>query len=173
MPIVGVTKIASALNLEVRRVQQLVHEGMPREARGQYDPIKCAAWYIRYLQRVIDRKIMPTLDGGDAGERAARVRILQTQADLKEIEVAKQRSQLVAIPDVEAAFADLARTTEAHIMAIPPRLAPELVGETSRVMMQGKLESAIEKAVARLAKSRRDEISADPNLAKEVVTPNS
>jgi hypothetical protein len=59
MPTVGVPPKSRALNLEVRRVQQLIHEGMPREARGQYDSIKCAAWYIRYLQRAIERKTMP------------------------------------------------------------------------------------------------------------------
>ena len=166
MPIVGVTKIARALDLEVRRVQQLVHEGMPREARGQYDPIKCMAWYIRYLQRAIERKTMPTFEEGSAGgERAARVRILRTQADMKELELAKQRSQLVAIPDVEAAIADLACTTEAHIMAIPPRLAPELVGETSRMMIQARIEKACKDAMRCLARSHRD--------TKEVTTPKS
>ena len=153
MPTVGVTKMARALNLEVRRVQQLVHEGMPREARGQYDPIKCAAWYIRYLQGLVERKVMPRMDGGDAGERAVRVRILRTQADLKEIRLAEQRSQLVAIPDVDAAFNDLVRITEARIIAIPPQLAPELVGELSRTMIHAKIERACKEALAYLAKA--------------------
>ncbi len=50
MPIVDVTKVASALNLEARRVQQLVKLGMPRKSRGRYDPAKCMLWYILYLQ---------------------------------------------------------------------------------------------------------------------------
>ena len=41
MSTVNVTRVASALNLTEQRVQQLVHEGMPREARGQYDAVKC------------------------------------------------------------------------------------------------------------------------------------
>ncbi len=153
MPTVDISKVARALNLKERRIQQLVHEGMPREARGQYDPIKCAAWYIRYLQRAIERKAMPTFEEGSAGERAARLRILRTQADLKEIRVAEQRSQLVAIPDVEAAVADLVNTTERRIMAIPPRLAPELVGETSRTIIQAKIEKACHEALRYLAKA--------------------
>jgi len=50
---VDVTKVASALNLDPRRVQQLVQEGMPRMSRGQYDPVKYMVWYIRYLQREV------------------------------------------------------------------------------------------------------------------------
>src|SRR5260370_6882685 len=104
MPTVDISKVARALNLKERRVQQLVNEGMPREARGQYDPIKCAAWYIRYLQRAIERKPMPTFEEGSAGERAARLRILRTQADLKEIKVADQRTPPVALPTFDAAL---------------------------------------------------------------------
>jgi phage terminase Nu1 subunit (DNA packaging protein) len=50
MPTVEVSKVAAFLNLDERRVQQLVKEGMPRESRGQYDPVKCAHFYIRFSQ---------------------------------------------------------------------------------------------------------------------------
>src|SRR5882724_3573536 len=63
MPTVNVTKLANALNLSEQRVQQLVHEGMPREARGQYDAVKCMLWYIRYLQNVIEKRSVSTLEG--------------------------------------------------------------------------------------------------------------
>jgi phage terminase Nu1 subunit (DNA packaging protein) len=152
MPTVDVTKIASALNLDERRVQQLVKEGMPREARGQYDPVKCMLFYIRYLQAALERKSVPTVDGGYAGEREERVRLLRADADLREMELAKERGQLVAITDVEMEMTDLVLTTKARILAIPPRLAPELVGETSRVMLQAKLEKACKEALAYLAR---------------------
>jgi phage terminase Nu1 subunit (DNA packaging protein) len=154
MPTVNVTKVASALNLDPRRVQQLVKEGMPRVSRGQYDPVKCMVWYIRYLQRAIEKKTVPTIDGGFVSERMERLRLLRADADLKEMELAKERSQLVALPDVEAILIDLVLTTKARIMAIPPRLAPELVGETSRVMIQAKLEKAYKESLAYLAKER-------------------
>jgi phage terminase Nu1 subunit (DNA packaging protein) len=156
MPTVDVQKVASFLNLDERRIQQLVKEGMPRETRGQYDPIKCAGWYIRYLQAALEKKAVPTLDGGFVGEREERVRLLRADADLREIELAKQRGQLVAIPDVEQTLTDLVLTTKARIMAIPPRLAPEIVGETSRVMIQAKLERACKESLAYLAKSFPD-----------------
>jgi phage terminase Nu1 subunit (DNA packaging protein) len=156
MPTVDVAKVASALNLDERRVQQLVKEGMPRETRGQYDPVKCMLWYIRYLQKALEKKAVPTLDGGFVGEREERVRLLRADADLREIELAKERGVLVALPDIEATLTDLVLTTKARIMAIPPRLAPELVGETSRVMIQAKLEKACKESLAYLARAVND-----------------
>jgi hypothetical protein len=48
---------------------------------------------------------------------------------------------------------NLVLTTKGQIMAIPPRLAPDLVGETSCVMVQAKLEKACKEALGYLAKS--------------------
>jgi phage terminase Nu1 subunit (DNA packaging protein) len=156
MPTVDVAKVASALNLTEQRVQQLVKEGLPRETRGQYDPVKCMLWYIRYLQNALEKKAVPTLDGGFVGEREERVRLLRADADLKEMELAKERGLLVALPDIEKMITDLVLTTKARIMAIAPRLAPELVGETSRVMIQAKLEKACKESLAYLARAVND-----------------
>ena len=41
MAIVRIERGAEALNLTSRRVPRLASEGMPREGRSQYDPVKC------------------------------------------------------------------------------------------------------------------------------------
>jgi hypothetical protein len=41
-------------------------------------------------------------------------------------------------------------------MAIGARVAPDLVGETSRVMIQAKIEKALKEALAYLAKAGAD-----------------
>lgn len=163
MASVSPDKVAQALNLTVSRVHQLVKEGLPKEGRGQFDPVKCLLWYVRYLQQVIEKKSVPTLDGGFIGEREERVRLLRADADLREMELAKDRGQLVALPNVEHMLTDLVLTTKARIMAIAPRLAPELVGETSRVMIQAKIEKACKEALSYLAKQGKDG-SANPPI---------
>jgi phage terminase Nu1 subunit (DNA packaging protein) len=164
MSTVNVTRVAAALNLSEQRIHQLVKEGMPRETRGQYDPVKCMLWYIRYLQQALEKKSVPTLDGGFVGEREERVRLLRADADLREMELAKDRGLLVALPDIEATLTDLFLTTKARIMAIPPRLAPELVGERSRAMIQAKLEKACKESLAYLAKVDSAANSEGPEL---------
>lgn len=156
MATVDVTKVANALNLTEQRVGQLVKEGMPKEGRGQYDAVKCMLWYIRYLQQALEKKAVPTLEGGYAGEREERIRLLRADADLREMELAKERGQLISLGTHESELTNLVLTTKARIMAIPPRLAPELVTENSRLMIQAKLEAACKEALAFLAKSVND-----------------
>ena len=71
MSTINVTRLAQFLNLTEQRVQQLVKEGMPRAARGQYDAIKCTSWYVRYLQAAIERRTAP-IEEGTPGERESR-----------------------------------------------------------------------------------------------------
>lgn len=61
----------------------------------------------------------------------------------------------MAIQDVEKAITDLVLTTKARIMAIPPRMAPELVGETSRVMIEAKIEKSCKEALTPLSREGR------------------
>lgn len=156
MATVDAVKVAQALNLTEQRVHQLAKEGLPKEGRGQFDPVKCMLWYIRYLQQALEKKAVPTLDGGFVGEREERVRLLRADADLREMELAKQRSVTITLELHEKELTDLVLTTKARIMAIPPRLAPELVGETSRVMIQAKLEKACKESLAYLARAVND-----------------
>jgi terminase small subunit / prophage DNA-packing protein len=145
-------KVAQALNLTVSRVHQLVKEGLPKEGRGQFDPVKCLLWYVRYLQQALEKKSVPMADGAFAGEREQRVRLLRADADLREIELAKERGQLVPLSDVEAEMTDLVLTTKARILAVAPRVAPELLGLTSRVMAHAIVEKALNEALHQLSK---------------------
>jgi phage terminase Nu1 subunit (DNA packaging protein) len=152
MAAVNAEKIAKALNLTEQRVHQLVREGLPKAGRGLFDPVKCMLFYIRYLQRALKKKSVPTLEGGYVGEREERVRLLRSQADLSEIELFKQRGQLVAIQDVERAMTDLVITTKARILAVAPRIAPDLVGVASRVMAHAIVDKGLKEALLSLSK---------------------
>lgn len=150
--IVGIKEIAAILNLTTARVQQLVQEGLPKKLRGKYDRDDCVGWYIRYLQALVEKRAIVD-EGGKifATEREERLRLLRADADLREIELARERGELVSIADVERDMADLILTTKARVMAVPPRVAPELVGETSRVMAQAKVEKELKDALLNLA----------------------
>src|SRR5208283_3511526 len=131
--IVGIREISIALNLSARRVQQLANEDRPKKSPGKYDLDECMG-YIRYLQAIVEKRSV-VVEGGKifASEREERLRLLRADADLREIELARERSDLVSSGDVERAFADLVTTTTSRIMAVAPRLAPDLVGENSRI----------------------------------------
>jgi phage terminase Nu1 subunit (DNA packaging protein) len=97
MALVDVRKLASAMNVTTRRVAQLVHEGMPREERGRYELGKCLLWYVRYLQNALEHRAVQTPDGEVSSLREERLALLRLDRELREIELAEKRGQLVAI----------------------------------------------------------------------------
>lgn len=151
--IVGITEICTALNLKKTRIHELVQEGLPKKLRGKYDQDQCIGWYIRYLQALVEKKAIVD-EGGKifASEREERLRLLRADADLREIELARERSELVSIDEVEKEMTELILTTKARVMAVAPRLAPELLGETSRIMAHAKIEKALKDALLHLSK---------------------
>ena len=151
--IVGIKQIAVVLNLTPTRVQQLTHEGLPKKFRGKYDQDECTGWYIRYLQALFEKKAVLDPAGEVlASERESRLRLLRADVDLREIELARERGQLVQIDDVEKEMAALVLTTKARVMAVAPRAAPDIIGETSRVMIQAKIEKYLREALVHLDK---------------------
>jgi phage terminase Nu1 subunit (DNA packaging protein) len=152
MAFVDVERVATALNIEPRRVQQLVKEGMPREKRGQYDPVKCLLWYVRYLQALVSRlspNVAPEGSEGDQ-ERKQRIRLLQADADLRELELARERGEYMALDDVEKIYTDLIVVTKTRILTVANRVAPQLVGEPQTVI-EAKLDRALKDALTALA----------------------
>jgi len=157
MAIVDVERVANALNLTRQRVAQLVKEGLPREKRGQYDPVKCLLWYVRYLQALVSRlspNVAPEGSEGDK-ERTQRIRLLQADADLRELELARERGEYMALDDVEKIYTDLIVVTKARILAVANRVAPQLVGETQTVI-EARLERALKDALRVLANSNEN-----------------
>jgi phage terminase Nu1 subunit (DNA packaging protein) len=144
--------VAEALHLDARRIQQLVAEGLPKEARGKYDSLKCLRWYVRYLQEKLARSFEGHGGAGDAtGLTDQRLRGMKATTELREMELALKKGLTVNVADVQAAWSELVLMTKARMMSIPPRLAVEVMGETSRVMIQAKIEKAIKDSLNQLA----------------------
>jgi len=152
MALINVKEMAKAIHLDKRSVQRLVKDsGMPRAKKGLYDKDKCTFWYVCFLQRSLEKRAVPTGDGNYSGLTDERVRSVRADAEMKEIELAEKRGELVPIRQVMKVFVDLVHMTKARVMATPPRIAPEIMGETSRVMIQAIVEKQLKAALNHLA----------------------
>lgn len=149
--LIGIAAIAERLRLTPRRIQQLAGEGLPRVTRGKYDVDAVLDWYIARLERQLARQTDE--DGELAKREKEEMRLLSARADLNELDLASKRRELVSIADVEKQMTDLVITTKARILTVPARVAPELLGEQSRVMLQAKIEKSLKEALSHLADS--------------------
>lgn len=159
--LVNAGRLAQVLDLRsARRVQQLVHEGMPRAARGQYDPAACALWYIRYMHRTRGgaADARETAPRGDL--HAAQCRRTEAEAALKELELAARRRDLVAVTDVLRSDARLFGVLRARVTAIRGKWAARVLGLSTMPEATATLDALADDVLAALADGA-DEVEND------------
>jgi hypothetical protein len=147
-----IDECARELNLGNRRVQILANEGLPRAERGVYDIVGCFRWYVRYLQRKLVARALPEDGDGDGGgpatsSSATRHKMLSIEAELKQIELAEKREQVVSIEKVQKDLEAIVVEIRTRILALPPRLAAEVLGETDLAVSQVKIDRSLKGAL--------------------------
>jgi phage terminase Nu1 subunit (DNA packaging protein) len=152
LALVGVVKVAKALNVTTRRVQQLADEGMPREGRGKYDLAQCMLWYIRYLQNAISNRDGNGADAAGNDLKAQRTRLITAQAAREEIALRREQGELVPIADYEETMAAHITSVRQRLLSMPANIAHHLEGE-DRESIKQKLESEMRNVLASIAGS--------------------
>ncbi len=129
---------ASFLNLPERSFYRLVETGIiPKAGEGEY-----------ILGDVVEAFWRNQFDS--EGLTAARTRLVTAQAELAETELAEQRGELHRASAVIKVWADNVSNAKTRLLAIPVKIAPELVGQ-DLMTMQNKLKTAINEALKELA----------------------
>ncbi|MGH9510183.1 MAG: hypothetical protein ACRD2M_09615 [Terriglobales bacterium] len=177
MALVGVHQIASALDVTRRRINQLVHLGLPREGHGQYDLGKCMAWYIRYQHAELRRRGIDHDDDVSMGLavslRRERQRLVKAQADRAEYELRKEQAEMIPAELVEERIAAWANHVACHFSPFPEQVAPSLEGQPRGVIKQ-RLAESVRGALTALAVGgppRRPETAAIAAKAQQLEPP--
>jgi phage terminase Nu1 subunit (DNA packaging protein) len=153
-----------------RWVHRLVEVGMPKNSHGKYDLLVCYRWYVRFLQRAVRKRSIFTDDYRESSFSQERLRLVRAEADLKELQLAKEQGEFVSLTDVEKAMTDLVLSTKARLLAVPARAAPELLALNSRVEAETRLEVHIKEALRDLAQTRKASGNNHRNLSFGVPT---
>ena len=84
------------------------------------------------------------------GLTAARTRLVTAQAELAEAELAEKRGELHRASAVVKVWTDNVMNAKTRLLAIPTKIAPELIGQDVQTT-QAKLKAAIYEALRELA----------------------
>jgi phage terminase Nu1 subunit (DNA packaging protein) len=136
--VISAPEAAMFLALPERSFRQLVEDGvLPKNARGEYilGEISEAYWNFRL---------------GSEGLEAEQTRLTKAKADLAELEVAEQREEFLRASAVMRVWADDVINAKTQLLAVPTKIAPELVGKTIQEI-HVKLKNAISKALEEIA----------------------
>lgn len=111
--------IARLLNITVRRLYQLVQEGVvPAPVNGLFSLVGCVRGYIGMLQDRSGREV-------ETYQRE-RTRIAKANADKKELDLQRVRGELISRQSVELHWAGMLAALRTRLLGLPTKLAPVL-----------------------------------------------
>lgn len=142
-----VGEVAEMFGVTVKWINRLVSEkGLPRKERGVYDLFQVIPWMVRDMKRQIEEA-----KAGDESMQDAVKREQMMKADILEIKLARQRSEVINVSDASNIMRDLVAQTKAAMMAQPRKLAPLLVMKESPNEVETILESEIHAVLSELS----------------------
>jgi hypothetical protein len=154
-----IADLTRELNLKDRRIYQLAHEGLPND-RGVYDVVACFRWYVRFLQRKILERANPKEDSPTAAAGVLRHEILSVESELKQIELAEKREQLVSIEKVQQDLQAIVREIRRRFGELPRKIAAEVIGQTDLAVSQVLIDRTLKRALAELGEFDPDDVDA-------------
>lgn len=157
----NVETVAKAMNITPRRVQQLAADGMPKATRGEYDLGQCMAWYIRYLQKAIEKRSDPGKDDGTLEFTRERSRLAKEQADKAALDNAARRGELLEANIVERAWTELFTAIKARALSLPTKVAAELATMTDANRIRDRLHREVHEILSEAAAYRLEPAADD------------
>ena len=135
---VNFEEAAKFLNLSKSSFYRLIETGViPKSGEGEY-----------ILGEVVESYWRNQFDS--EGLKAAQTRLVTAQAELKEAELAENRGELHRASAIAKVWTDQVLNAKTHLLAIPTKVGPMLVGQELQVIVK-KLKDAIYEALRELA----------------------
>jgi phage terminase small subunit/phage terminase Nu1 subunit (DNA packaging protein) len=144
--IVSQAEFARAHGVSRKTVTKWKAEGRLVLAGGEVD---VAATDARLFAAGLGRFRAPVAAAGEPGGEAKR-RYTQAQAELKELELAEKRGQMVSVEDVAPILADELANVRSRLMAMPGRLAVELAAVSDAAAIERLITHEIAGALSEI-----------------------
>lgn len=135
--------LANYFGISTRRVQQLANEGIipHSKEKGTYyfDPPIAIKKYITYLQDCLQKRTRNT-EEQEKQKLDAEIRLKEAKASFAELELNELKGKMHRAEDVEGLIEDLAATIKGMIVALPGRLAMDIVGLKTAADVSERIE---------------------------------
>ncbi len=143
--IVNKVRLAKILGKSERTLTEWQKEGMPTKkkgARGQsntYDTAKVIEWLIKKESDAITK-----MD-------AAKLRLVEAQAELEELKVAEKKEELIPIDKMKLLWSGVLGTFRQRIQSLPSRLTPLIIIQNDPKKIEKVIKDGCNEALNELA----------------------
>jgi transposase len=161
--IYGIEAVAKHFQVSSRTIYKWIGKGFPHRNKKEFSRRACELWH--YQQKEAGALAESAGPSPAGGEPAADLRAhwskreIQARAELKEMEVARMRAELIPVKEVETRTVYKILACKNRLLSFSRSLPPLLVGKNER-----EISAIVDEQVRQLllAFSRKDSFMADP-----------
>lgn len=159
--LVGSAVIADIFGVDPRRIQQLTKEGVISATRhghvNRYDLFDTVRTYIRYLSEKANGRAPPKQNMDAESRRLeAEADLKRSKADIAALQLKELEGTMHRSEDVQAVMTDLVYTIRSMLLALPGRLAVDVVGAVSAAEASDIIRAEVYKILEELSAYRYD-----------------
>jgi phage terminase Nu1 subunit (DNA packaging protein) len=152
---VNTTELASSFGVTPQQIINYWHEGMPKLSRGTWNLGACWKW--RYDRQALELETARQESPDDLANRDLEDALLKrTQREIKEIELAKLRGEIVDVGQVEKVLERAVSAFRNRMLAIPTKSAPRVFGAEDVNQVKGILDADVSDALGELSRIASD-----------------
>lgn len=153
--------IAALFGVTTRRVQQLTQEGIISATKqgnaNRYDLLATIQKYIRYLTEKANGREPTKKDTETEGRKLeAEADLKRSKADMAALQLKELEGKMHRSEDVEAVVTDLVYTIRSMLMALPGRLAVDVVAVKTPAEASEVIRAEVYKVLEELAAYKYD-----------------
>lgn len=161
LKLVDSATIASLFGVTPRRVQQLTKEGVISANKqgnaNRYELLSTIQKYIRYLTDKANGREATKKDTETEGRKLeAEADLKRSKADMAALQLKELEGKMHRSEDVEAVMTDLVYTIRSMLMALPGRLAVDVVAVKSPAEASEVIRAEVYKVLEELAGYKYD-----------------
>ena len=157
--------VADLLKVSQRTISRWVNtNGAPAEGKGKVEFARFMVWLYFHQKDIIEK-----LRQGDETYQEASRRLIQANANLKEIQLKKLAGEILIAPDVKRILERFITAWKTKIFLIPNKCSPQIISLQSIPEIKSILENEIKNAFDELSKSNisfSEKQSADFDMAE-------
>lgn len=166
--------VAALLGVTDRQVRNYVkHKGLPCKDDGRTRRFiwkEVLDWYVLARMEMSGSRGNPEPDPEDDDTEdltAATTRKTIAEADLKELELASKRNQVVSVADVQRTLANLSKAMQTKILSWPTKLATRLMGLKEREQIRHVLDREARQLCHDLSAIHAKPLDSEPTEVEE------
>lgn len=151
---VSLAELAVVLGLTSKRIRQMVEEGiMSTSGKNAYPLAECVQNYSKFLRQQMPSKEDVKIE---QSRRKAEVTMKVSKAEIVRLELQELKGKMHRAEDIEAITEDLVYAIRGALLAIPGRLAVDVVGVESAAEASEIIRAEIYKVMEELSRYEYD-----------------